>query len=251
VLNKNIEVAKGFQTSVNIAYDINNTSKVSGFIPTLSSLDIIEDVLLSTAPTSTERARILIGAYGRGKSHIILVLLSLLFKKDKEAFSALLEKMKVSNPKLYDYTNEYLDSSRKLLPIVVGGSSASLTQSFLFALQQALNDQNLNELMPETHFKASINTIESWKNDYPETYEKFLSALNEPIEQFILSLKEYNVEAYEKFVELYPALTSGSSFNPFLGFDVVELYEKVVDKLSEVGYEGVYIVYDEFSKYLE
>lgn len=251
MLNKNIEVAKGFQTSVNIAYDINNTSKVSGFIPTLSSLDIIEDVLLSTAPASTERARILIGAYGRGKSHIILVLLSLLYKKDKDTFTALLEKMKVSNPKLYDYTNEYLNSTRKILPIVVGGSSTSLTQSFLFALQQALNDQNLNELMPETHFKASINTIESWKNDYPETYGKFLAILNEPIEQFILSLREYNVESYEKFIELYPTLTSGSSFNPFLGFDVVELYEKVVDKLSEVGYEGVYIVYDEFSKYLE
>ncbi len=246
-----IDVAKGFQTSVNIAYDLNNTGKISGFIPTLSSLDIIEDVLLSTAPNSTERARILIGAYGRGKSHIILVLLSLLFKKDKAAFTALLEKMKTSNPKLYDYTNQFIDSERKLLPIVVGGSSASLTQSFLFALQQALNDENLSNLMPETHFKASVNAIESWKNDYPETYNKFLDALNEPIEEFILSLKEYNVEAYEKFVELYPSLTSGSSFNPFLGFDVVELYENVVDKLSEVGYEGVYIVYDEFSKYLE
>ena len=246
-----IDVAKGFQTSVNIAYDLNNTGKISGFIPTMSSLDIIEDVLLSTAPNSTERARILIGAYGRGKSHIILVLLSLLFKKDKVAFTALLEKMKTSNPKLYDYTNQFVDSGRKLLPIVVGGSSASLTQSFLFALQQALNDENLSDLMPETHFKASVNAIESWKNDYPETYNKFLDALNEPIEEFILSLKEYNVEAYEKFVELYPSLTSGSSFNPFLGFDVVELYEKVVDKLCEVGYEGVYIVYDEFSKYLE
>lgn len=31
----------------------------------------------------------------------------------------------------------------------------------------------------------------------------------------------------------------------------MELYEKVVDKLCEVGYDGVYIVYDEFSKYLE
>lgn len=246
-----IDVAKGFQTSVNIAYDLNNTGKISGFIPTMSSLDIIEDVLLSTAPNSTERARILIGAYGRGKSHIILVLLSLLFKKDKAAFTALLEKMKTSNPKLYDYTNEFIGSGRKLLPIVVGGSSASLTQSFLFALQQALNDKNLSDLMPETHFKASVNAIESWKNEYPETYNKFLDALNEPIEQFILSLKEYNVEAYEKFVELYPRLTSGSSFNPFLGFDVVELYEKVVDKLCEVGYDGVYIVYDEFSKYLE
>ncbi len=246
-----IDVAKGFQTSVNIAYDLNNTGKISGFIPPMSSLDIIEDVLLSTAPNSTERARILIGAYGRGKSHIILVLLSLLFKKDKAAFIALLEKMRTSNPKLYDYTNEFIDSGRKLLPIVVGGSSASLTQSFLFALQQALNDENLSDLMPETHFKASVNAIESWKNEYPETYNKFLDALNEPIEQFILSLKEYNVEAYEKFVELYPSLTSGSSFNPFLGFDVVELYDKVVDKLCEVGYDGVYIVYDEFSKYLE
>ncbi len=246
-----IYVEKGFQTSVNIAYDLNNTGKISGFIPTMSSLDIIEDVILSTAPNSTERARILIGAYGRGKSHIILVLLSLLFKKDRFAFETLLEKMRISNPKLYDYTNEYINSGRKLLPIVVEGSSASLTQSFLFALQQALNDENLSYLMPETHFKASINAIQSWKNDYPETYDKFLDALNEPIEQFTISLKEYNVEAYEKFVELYPSLTSGSSFNPFLGFDVVELYEKVVDKLCECGYDGVYIVYDEFSKYLE
>ena len=217
----------------------------------MSSLDIIEDVLLSTAPNSTERARILIGAYGRGKSHIILVLLSLLYRKDKAAFSALLEKMKENNPKLYDYTSEYLNSDRKLLPIVVSGSSSSLTQSFLFALQQALNDEKLGNLMPETHFKATVNAIESWKSDYPDTYNKFIDALNEPIEQFIFSLKEYNVEAYEKFIELYPSLTSGSSFNPFLGFDVVELYEKVVEKLCEVGYEGVYIVYDEFSKYLE
>ena len=80
MFNNKIDVAKGFQTSVNIAYDLNNTGKISGFIPTMSSLDIIEDVLLSTAPNSTERARILIGAYGRGKSHIILVLLSLLYK---------------------------------------------------------------------------------------------------------------------------------------------------------------------------
>ena len=112
-------------------------NKVQNFIPTMSSLDIIEDVLLSTAPNSTDRARILIGAYGRGKSHIILVLLSMLFKKDKALYSRLLEKMQTFNPELYEYAKEYLESSRKLLPIVVSGSSSSLTQSFLFALQQA------------------------------------------------------------------------------------------------------------------
>ena len=251
MLNNNIEVAKGFQTSVNIAYDLHDENKAASFIPTMSSLDIIEDVLLSTAPNSTDRARILIGAYGRGKSHIILVLLSMLFKKDKVLYARLLEKMQAYNPELYNYTEEYLNSPRKLLPIVVSGSSSSLTQSFLFALQQALKNENLNDIMPDTHFTASLNAIESWKNDYPDTYKQFISELNAPVEDFILALKEYNVEAYEKFIELYPKLTAGSTFNPFLGFDVVELYEKVVDKLTDKGYEGVYIVYDEFSKYLE
>ena len=195
MFDNKIDVAKGFQTSVNIAYDFNNVDKVAGFIPTLSSLDIIEDVLLSTAPNATDRARILIGAYGRGKSHIILVLLSLLYKNDKSAFTNLLNKMKEANPKLYEFTQEYINSQRKLLPIVVSGSSSSLTQSFLYALQQALSDENLSGIMPDTHFKASLNAIESWKNDYPETYEKFLAALNEPIEDFEMSLKEYNVEA--------------------------------------------------------
>lgn len=251
MLNNKIEVAKGFQTSVNIAYDIHNKNKVAAFIPTMSSLDIFEDVLLSIAQNSTDRARILIGAYGRGKSHIILVLLSLLFQKDKKQFERLLEKMKVNNPKLYEYTNEYLNSSQRLLPIVISGSSTSLTQSFLLALQQALSENNLTDIMPETHFKASLNTIGSWKADYPDTYKKFLASLNAPIDNFILALKEYNVEAYEKFIELYPTLTSGSTFNPFLGFDVVELYEKVVEKLKDKGYNGIYIIYDEFSKYLE
>lgn len=251
MLNNNIEVAKGFQTSVNIAYDLHDENKAASFIPTMSSLDIIEDVLLSTAPNSTDRSRILIGAYGRGKSHIILVLLSMLFKKDKVLYARLLEKMQTYNPELFNYTEEYLNSSRRLLPIVVSGSSSSLTQSFLFALQQALKNENLDDIMPDTHFTASLNAIESWKNDYPDTYKQFLAELNEPVEDFILALKEYNVESYEKFIALYPKLTAGSTFNPFLGFDVVELYEKVVDKLTDKGYDGVFIVYDEFSKYLE
>ena len=128
----------------------------------------------------------------------------MLFKKDKTLYTSLLEKMKAYNPDLYNYTEEYLESNRKLLPIVVSGSSSSLTQSFLFALQQALNNEGLNDIMPDTHFTASLNAIESWKEEYPDTYNKFAVELGEPVEDFILALKEYSVEAYEKFIELYP-----------------------------------------------
>ena len=103
-----IDISKGFQTSVNIAYDLNNDEKVRSFIPTMSSLDVIEDVLLSTVASSTQRARILIGAYGRGKSHIVLVLMSLLFKQDEPLFDTLLNKMEVNNPSLYEFAVEYI-----------------------------------------------------------------------------------------------------------------------------------------------
>ena len=62
----------------------------------------------------------------------------------------------------------------------------------------------------------------------------------------------FGTEAYEKFERIYPTLTAGSVFNPFLGFDVVELYESVVKELRRKNlYDGIYVVYDEFSKYLE
>lgn len=251
-----IKIAKGFQTSVNIAYDLNNVDKVRGFIPTMSSLDVIEDVLLSTVPTSTQRARILIGAYGRGKSHIVLVLMSMLFRKgkgvDKAMFGALLDKMKSHNPDLYNFAIDYIkDDKRKILPIVVRGSSTSLTQSFLSALQQTLSEEGFSSLMPETHFKAAVNQIENWREKYPDTYKKLTKALSKSVNDFILALNEYDVSAYEEFATIYPTLTSGSTFNPFLGFDIVELYESIAAKLKDKGFSGVYVIYDEFSKYLE
>ncbi|MCL2087468.1 MAG: DUF4007 family protein [Oscillospiraceae bacterium] len=56
-----------------------------------------------------------------------------------------------------------------------------------------------------------------------------------PIADFLLSLKTYDVPAYEQFAKLYPQLTSGSTFNPFLGFDIVELYESVINSIKSKG----------------
>ena len=81
-----IEVSKGFQSSVNIEYDLNDSSKISGFIPTTSGLAVINDIITNTETDSTGRAKILTGAYGRGKSHIVLVALSVLYNKDSKLF---------------------------------------------------------------------------------------------------------------------------------------------------------------------
>lgn len=251
MIKNKIGVVKGFQTSVNIAFDLHNDDKIKTFIPTMSSIDIVEDVLHSIHSSTASRARLLVGAYGRGKSHIILVLMSLLFKKDMALFDTLLSKMEGLNPKLHNFLLEYLKSDKKLLPVIINGNSSSITQSFLNALQQTLKNEELADIMPETNFLAAINTVSLWKNEYPETYIRFTELLGESVSDFTLALKEFDVNAYGRFIKLFPGLTSGSEFNPFVGFDVVELYENVVNKLKDKGYSGIYIIYDEFSKYLE
>lgn len=246
-----IKILDDFQYSVNIGYDLNDENKIKNFIPTEASLELIEKIMLSTSDDSTERARILIGAYGKGKSHMVLVVLSLLFKKNKEVFERVLDKIKDYNEKLYDFTVEYISSDKKLLPVVINGSNTSLSQSFMIALQRTLAEYEFLDILPETNFEAAVKTIEMWRETYPAVYEQFTGIIDKPIDEYVSDLKNYNPEIYSDFEEKYPALTAGSSFNPFVDMNVVEFYEKVSKAVSKKGYNGLYVIYDEFSKYLE
>ena len=245
-----ISVASGFQYSVNIGFDLNNDNKLRNFIPTKSALTLLEDILLSTRATSTERARVLIGAYGKGKSHIVLTILSLLMKKDLDLFERLLPKVE-ENPKLYQILMNYYESDNRILPVIINGSSTSLSQAFILALQRTLAENELLDIMPETNYHAAVAVINRWKTEFPETYTQLQSLIDEPISKFVDQLEDYSITAYEKFEKIYPSLTAGSVFNPFLGFDVVELYESALKGIQSRGYTGIFVVYDEFSKFLE
>lgn len=249
-MSKMISVASGFQYSVNIGYDLNSDDKIKNFIPTKSALMLLEDILISTNPTSADRARVLVGAYGKGKSHIVLTILSMLIKKDRNLFVNLLPKIE-ENPRLKQIVENYYESDNRILPVVISGSNTSLPQAFLIALQRTLSENDMMDIMPETNYKAAVQTINRWKSEYPEVYKKLQEEIDIPVKKFIEKLEEFDTVTYERFEKVYPELTAGSVFNPFLGFDVVELYEAAVKGIRERGFTGIYVVYDEFSKFLE
>ena len=249
-MSEMISVASGFQYSVNIAYDLNSEEKLRNYIPTKAAMQLMEDILRSTLPTATNRARVLIGAYGKGKSHIVLAILSLLMKKDLSLFEKLMPVAK-KNATLYQQIENYYASDNKILPVLITGSNTSLTQAFLLALQRTLAENELLDIMPTTNYQAAVQVIERWNVEYKDTFQHFKGRIREPIADFIQKLNIYDIKAYETFERIYPELTAGSIFNPFLGFDVVQLYEEVVHALKARGYTGIYVVYDEFSKYLE
>ena len=77
--NEFVEVNEGFQSSVNLEYDLNKIEKIEGYIPTEQSVKILGMLLRSYYYNSDPQARavVLIGPYGRGKSHLLLVLSAL------------------------------------------------------------------------------------------------------------------------------------------------------------------------------
>lgn len=249
-MEKMLEVASGFQYAVNIGFDLNNDEKLKNFIPTQSALKLLEEILLSTYPNATDRARVLIGAYGKGKSHIVLTILAMLMKKDITIFVKLLPRL-MQNKKLFQAVVNYYESGNKLLPVVITGSNTSIPQAFLLALQRTLAINNMLDVMPETNYQAACQVIKRWEKVYPETYKAFQTKIDVPVAQFINELEDFSITAYEKFEKVYPSLTAGSEFNPFLGFDVIDLYEAAVKGIKSRGYTGIYVVYDEFSKFLE
>lgn len=246
-----ISIASGFQSSVNIEYDFNDESKISGFIPTSSALSVINSILENTDNGRIERAKILTGAYGRGKSHIVLVSLAVLYNKDSDKFKKLIKKIRKLDSESAQRIENYISSKKRLLPVIINGNSGNLSHSFLQALQQALHNYELDDIMPETHFSAAVQTIERWRTEYPDTFQRFSSMLNLEVDQFIRKLTTNDEEAYQSFVELHPQLTAGSIFNPFVNANVVDVYDKVNTALKAKGYSGMYVVYDEFGKYLE
>lgn len=245
-----ISVASGFQYSVNIGYDLNHDDKLQNFIPTKSSMNLLEDILQSTDDSSTERARVLVGAYGKGKSHIVLTILSILMRKKWDLFVKLKEQV-VQSPELLRRVENYYESGKKILPVIINGSSTSMQQAFLLALQKTLSENDLMGNMPDTNYQAAIRAIKKWEEEFPDTFNKLKEGIGQPVEIFIKRLENYDAEVYSEFEKLYPKLTSGSMFNPFLGFDIAELYESVVKCIEQVGYSGIFVVYDEFSKFLE
>lgn len=249
-LSDHINVLSDFQYSINIEYDLYSDTKIQNYIPTTSAIEIIEDVMLSTSPTSKERSRIFVGAYGKGKSHLALMLIALLCRKEKNLYKNLLTTICETKPELCKYIIDYQDSKQKLLPVVIQGSSIGIRQSFLLSLKKALQDNGMANIMPNTYFSAAINTINNWKENYKETYSAFKRSIHCSTTEFIAELGQFNNAFYEEFIEIYPSLTSGSEFNPINGMNIIDLYNDVNDKIREYGYTGIFVVYDEFSKFL-
>lgn len=254
---KMIKVNKQFQKSINMRLDLNAEEKINSYIPTKASVTVLKEYLQQMNKKMSGRASILIGPYGKGKSHLLLVLLALLEKENqkKQMLWDVVEKIQKEDQEAAELAQNLLQKKKYYLPVLISGTQKHLGRSFLLALKEALNREGLGGIAPNTYFDEAMKTLLQWKKEYPDTYAMFLALLKKEgrqEEKFLLQLKHYEEDALKLFQKVYPSLTAGSVFEPMVQTDLIPLYQSVNEVLCEkYGYSGLIIIFDEFSKFVE
>ena len=76
-LNEVISFNNNFKTAINLYLSLNKTEKILNYIPTKSSVHFMNEYLEAII-RKNEHATLLVGPYGKGKSHLLLVLMAIL-----------------------------------------------------------------------------------------------------------------------------------------------------------------------------
>ena len=246
-----VKIDHRFEKSVNLLLDLNDESKLKLYIPTRSSIKLLTEYLEEVEAFSGKRANILIGPYGKGKSHLLLVLLAILSGNDTDEMKQLIERIGNLDGNAKEKI-EKVYKAKKLLPVIINTSSGDLSQAFVRSLNQALKREKLSDVVPDNYFSKALFTIAQWEKHYPDTYDAFKKAFQNDPETVMNGLEAYDYDSLNRFKEVYPTLTSGSEFNPEIEDDALTVYRSVNKQLcSRHGYDGIYIIFDEFSKYIE
>lgn len=248
-----IKIDNRFEKAINLGLDLNSQEKIDHYIPTRSAMNILGDYLDSVRVFSGNRARVLIGPYGKGKSHLLLILLAILFQEPGLQISNLLQRMENVNPDVAKSARHIIDTAGPMLPVIINANGNTLSQDFMRALVKALHAAGLKDVVPDSYYSEAVKMIYTWKSQFPDTYRAFEAQLNHTsVEKFTRSLKKFDEGALNRFREIYPALTSGASFNPIVDDEIVAVYQSVNRALRvKHGYSGIFIIFDEFSKYVE
>ena len=134
-----IKINDSFQYSINLQFDIGNINKIKEYIPTSDSCEVME-YYVNSILGNFNKSTTLIGPYGKGKSHLLLVIMTLLNdynEEDSQVLNDLLDKIEQINSELSNKLREIRKKKLKYLPIIINSNYNNLNQAFLLALHEA------------------------------------------------------------------------------------------------------------------
>ena len=254
-----IKIRTGFSRSTNLEYDFENRESLSHLVVSgkfqRQFSSITQEIINKD---SKSRVYVISGTPGVGKSTFALFLSRFLAKKYIDDLQETFKAQKSAISKEFHQRVDQLQDQGKFLPIFLNGDEGEIEDALLNALMGqveglALKEDLLN--LTKEDSERSLAIIRSWERDYPETYKEFSKIIDGSfdggVRSFLPSLKRGYRNSRKVFHSVYTRVTGGATLGGFSQAEVVKLYQEAARLLRKKGYSGIFVIYDEFGKYLE
>lgn len=247
------KVKRNFKSSVNIKFDLGKKEFFRDYLPTPSHAESLQNILEGFNNEESKRAHIIVGPYGTGKSLLGTLIGGMASKSVNEsAMNHLIKKFNNVDDKVFNELTKIQGNQKRYLPVILNGNEGSFRQSIISAIMRTLDENNLDIVVPGVISKI-FSMVDTWKEDFPKTYRSFKKLLKESgrdLELWRIKIQSYDREEIQWFKETFPILSSGAEFSIDYKEDFIEQLKYVLDELDKQNI-GLFIVYDEFGRFLQ
>lgn len=245
-----------FKPSVNIKLDLGSEWIQERYIPTPTHFESLSGLLEGFLGIGN-KAHILVGSYGSGKSMIGTLMANFVSKnvenEELEKLVQKFDKINVEENSVIELLKKVNEHDKKFIPVVINGKQGKFREAVLSSIYKSLKQLNFDFSLPSIAEEIKYK-IELWKDEYYETYNKLCQILKEKtwdINGFLDDIDNYEYEAIETFKGIYPLLTAGAEFSVSYGnVDITEQLSYILEEINKRNY-SIFLVYDEFGRLLQ
>lgn len=241
-----------FKSSINIKFDLGNAELITRYIPTPSHAEAMKGII-NGFTTDTNRAHIIVGPYGTGKSLLANVVGSIVSKMASTyEIDSLAGKFEQVDDQIASKIKDISKLPITYLPILLSGNEGRFRHSILSGILKKLKEKGIDVVLPGLSTKI-INSVMTWNREFPDTYQKFCVQLEQDgrnSANWIEEIKKQNEVEIKYFSTIYPFLTAGATFDIDYDYSFLSQMEYLANILKDNNL-GVFIIYDEFARFLQ
>ena len=244
---------KQYKYSANICFDMKDDEKLAGFIPNITTTEILREYLLGIINGNADvHSRILYGSYGTGKSHLLTVLSDLLGHENTNGKGIVEFEKAISkyDRELASEIKRYVKEEKPFLVVPIYANFGDFDKCITYSLKKELERKNI-DICFKSYFDDALKLIDKWnKGEESNKRLKEIYASNEISETDLLNgLENYDSKSEKDFNVVFRAMTYGAEFVSEAGnmLDNIALANNVIAD----EYRGIIFVFDEFGRYIE